>query len=358
MADSARGMTIVSFPKGWHPYQQCYARALQRHGIWAHEGKDFSNQWLSANKQQIDGVHFHWVEHLWQSPSYVQSLWSVLGVWVFCAAARRLGKQILWTVHNHRAHEDRNLIDDLGFKLIGSLADIIIVHSQWSKEMVTATLKPRGKVIVMPHGNFDGIFQWQRTREDMRAQHHLRPETALCGVIGGIRPYRGHELAIEATRQARGAFKLFIAGNYHDQRYVDSLRHLARDMPDVLIHPGHLTDQEYAETVRMCDVVLLPYAEITSSGALLSAWTLSRPVVMTSMPYFREFAPEHQAAGMVLKDNTPADIVASINTLLAIPHEQREAAARHEADRYPWAAVVQPVVEAMEEWRVQKGLRG
>src|SRR5205807_7429057 len=99
------------------------------------------------------------------------------------------------------------------------------------------------------------------------------PNVPVCGLIGGVRPYRGHEMAVAAIKRMGGQAQLLIAGNPIDDEYRRNVEAIAAGYPHIVCRMGTLTDTEYAEMVQACDVILLPYQGITGSAALLAAWT-------------------------------------------------------------------------------------
>lgn len=325
---------------------------MAAYGIEVQPGPEFTDRALVERAAEMDGVHFHWIEHLWDARSSLQRWRLLLGLSSYCRLARRLGKRILWTVHNHAGHEGVRWGDGFGFRTIARAADLIIVHSRWSGGHIRRMYRPAGEIACMPHGNFDGLYEPRRTPAEARAAYGLDDDRPVCGMIGGIRPYRGHELAIETVRQMGGRCQLLIAGHSLDERYRRRIMEIAACCPYIACHTGKLTDTQYAEMVCACDVILLPYWDITGSGALLSAWTLSRPVIMSDLPFFREFRPDDDAAGLIMGSRTSASLTECIGRMLTIPAAIRGAAARAEADKYHWHKVVKPVAEVLRRWGV------
>jgi glycosyltransferase involved in cell wall biosynthesis len=346
----AGGLLFECFPGGWHPYQELFARALVPYGYRFHPGDDFSDRTLATRAGDLAGIHFHWVEYLWGTSRPWTRAGRLFGLRSYCRLARRLGLRVVWTVHNHAGHEGAAWGDGIGFRIIARAADLVIAHSRWSEAHVRRALRPAGRVVYMPLGNFDGFYSPRRPPRDVRAAYGLADDRPVCGLIGGVRPYRGHELAVEAVRRMGGRVRLLIAGPAIDTGYQRSLQDLAASCPFVTFVPGKLTDAEYAEAVQACDIILLPYQAITGSAALLAAWTLGRPVVLSDLPYFRELCPADGMAGVILSGRSPELLAAAIDRVLAIPAAARQAAAWREADRYSWDQVIKPVADVLCSW--------
>lgn len=340
-------MRFICFPsRAWHAYQAEFARAIKPHGIDIVQGDDFTNHRLRQLAPGLAGIHFHFIHNMWLGPNPLASIKLLMGIDGYCRLAHRLGLRIVWTVHDLTRHGGPRWIDPRGFRTIARHADLVIVHSDLAGNIVRDRYRPRGRMIRMPHGNFDSVLQPRLTPDQTRAALGLLPTDAVVGVIGSLKPYRAHDRAIEAARLLGPKVKLLIAGSGSDADYARQVRAWAADAPNVVCRLENLDDAAYAQAIAACDAILLPYHEITGSGALLAAWTQSVPVVMSKLPFFEEFAPQNPAAGLVMDENTPAGLARTIERLLAFPAEVRRGAAAEENRKYDWNRLVVPVAQA------------
>ena len=120
--------------------------------------------------------------------------------------------------------------------------------------------------------------------------------------------------------------QLLIAGGSEFPDQVEEVHQLAKNVPSVKFDFREpLSDVEYAEAILACDAVLLPYRDITSSEALLSAWTVGRPVITTRLSYFEEYLQYTTPARLILVDpRTPEGFAAAICEMREYPGERRE----------------------------------
>src|SRR5437762_7391853 len=205
-------MLFECYPGGWHPYQEQFARAIAPYGVHFRPGDAFSDEALRSRADELDGIHFHWVEYLWTTSRWWNRPRLIWGLRSYCKLAKQLGKRIIWTVHNHTGHEGSKWGDWAGFRVVPRFADLTIVHSEWSEEYVRRKLRPAGEIIHMPLGNFDGYYKLGREPSDVRRALSLSPGVPVVGLVGGVRPYRGHELAIAAAKLLGRRCQLLIAG--------------------------------------------------------------------------------------------------------------------------------------------------
>ncbi len=344
-------LRIECFPnRGWHAYQELFARAIAPYGIDLCRGGDFSNNALASAGDALAGVNLQWAENLWAHGGWVSRLRAVGGLARYLDLAKRLGKPVIWTVHNHLPHRGATVTDRCGLRVVAKGSDVIIVHSRWSERYILDRYQPRGHVVLMPHGNFVGHYPTMLAPRETRASLGLDPDAPLCGMIGGIRANKRHEAAILAVKQLPGV-SLLIAGGSNDPHYLSGLRALAGGERRMRVVEGNLSDAQFGDYLRACDLVLFPYADITSSGALLAAWSAGRAVITSDLPLFREFVADvtvcDARAGRCLEHVEPGDWARVIHEMLTIPGPEREAMALATAERYAWDRVVIDAVQAI-----------
>ncbi|MBF6175560.1 glycosyltransferase [Nocardia blacklockiae] len=115
------------------------------------------------------------------------------------------------------------------------------------------------------------------------------------------------------------------------------LEQLATGLP---VHfAGHVSGREaVADMIAAADIALCPSPAETFGLAVLEALACGTPVVVPHDGAARELlgAP---ASGIEC-DGTPAGLARAVHTLLAFPADLRRRAARHSAERFPWARTV------------------
>jgi glycosyltransferase involved in cell wall biosynthesis len=331
---------------GWHAYQECFAQAVAPHGFVSKAGGEFSSAMLRESSADI--LHFHWIERLWDTPSLLGKVKCLVGIYRYLRLAKQLNKKIMWTVHNHYPHENNSFIDRVGLALFAKFSDLIITHSEWSKAWIIKRFSQAVKPIVMPHGNFKYVFSSVAGNKALLTDFGLSPEKFTSGMIGVIRPNRGHELAIEVAKTILDT-QLIIVGRNNDKAYFNDLKKLAAGCDNIVIREVDLSNDRYNELVALCDVVLLPYSDITTSGALLSSWTIGTPVITSNLPFFAEFCAQTNA-GISLSYNTALELKVAIEEFVILERSSTRENAIKEADKYDWEAVVKPVTKHMLNW--------
>jgi beta-1,4-mannosyltransferase len=325
------------------PYLPLFYGALHPYGIVPVDTWTMTAAWMRANNADV--LHVHWPESLWrrQGKNLLARLRGVRRLQACLAAARAAGKPVVWTVHNHQPHERGDWIDRWGHRVFEQYVDLFICHSQHSAQVMQARGRIGADRLVMPMGRWDTL-PTARQRDDVLRELGLDPELPVVSCIGGLRGYKGLVTACRAVAACPRPIQFIVGGRVHKHTDVAAITTEMARLPRAHLLARNLSDQEYADLVAASDAVLLTYTDVTTSAALLAAWTLGTGAVTSAAGYFRELIPHGSPAGVVCEDG---NFAAAIDRYLDIPREIRQREARMMADRYPWNRCVLPVVEWM-----------
>lgn len=371
---------VVSLPGRGdpNPYVDLFYDALLPHGIELVGKLIFEETWLKDNLKNFDAIHLHWPEHLWRNyrtdslkrlrtsgvpggwrtANYVENHfrryfnkkkidWFEKNVLFL----KGQGKKILYTWHNVEPHEGGSHVDWLGNQVLAENADLIIFHSSWAENECRKSHAIKAKTVIMPHGNYDGVYPPPRDRDVVARELGLDPALPTVGCLGAIREYKGVDVACDAVAQLGGAVQFLCAGKPYQEFDFESFRKKAEKSPGTVIVPRMITDQEFSDYANVCDALLLPYKVVTGSGALLAALTLGRGVVASDLPFFREILCGVPNAGFLVKPDNANELASGIEAYLNVPPEVRAKSARCLADNYNWRDVVLPVVAGLSSFR-------
>ena len=340
------------------PYTVAFYEAIKPFGVVPVMAFVPEARWVRAHAQEVDGLHIHWPEGLWRRRTHgslAAQLKKTLSLRRVLRAARAAGLKIIWTIHNHSHHEGSTWLDRYCYRLLAAHVDLFICHSRWSAGVITAAYRPSGRVIVMPHGSFPGVYPQPRSREVVLRDLGLSADRPTICAVGNIRIYKGLDVARDAVVRLNGAVQLIIAGRTSGRPVdVEDLRRSLTAANCGIVIDRPLSTQEFADVVSVSEAVLLPYRNITTSGVLLTAWTLGRGVVASDGPYFTEIAaPEPDAARLFATGDAGA-MSDAIREYLTIPAGRRTAAATRMAGLYAWDRCVQPLREVFESWERER----
>jgi glycosyltransferase involved in cell wall biosynthesis len=359
---------VSSYPtRAANPYLRLFYDHLRPHGIELVGTFLPTRRWLRARKADFDVLHFHWPEWLvrpevdayrfirgfrgsWQVRQLMRKVapWHRIGEYgAFVDEARASGKCIVWTCHNLEPHEGASWPVRQSFRALARATDLVIYHDEQTRVRCEALYAPRGCFVVMPHGNYEGVYPPARPAAEVRRRLGLPATAPLLLCVGQIRPYKGLDVACAAVAGLEGRVSLLVAGAAPVVPYARHVRSLLRELPGSVIIEKELTEQEFADVVAASDVVLLPYRTVTGSGVLLAALTLGRGVVASDVPFFADVLRGHPAAGRVFEPGDARALACSVMRFLEVPAAERETAARRLASRFDWGEIVPPVARAL-----------
>jgi glycosyltransferase involved in cell wall biosynthesis len=332
-----------------NPYLRLFYRALEPWQVVVPDRLPVNNARLRELAAEIDVLHLHWwPDGIWRSSGggFFRRLHGLIGFSRWLRLARRLGKKIIWTIHDLESHDGSDFLDRWGYRMLVSHADLCIFLDEEARRqgMRRFGCRPE-KTMVILHGNYDGEYPPPADRRATRTALGLDPKrpTLLC--FGVARPYKGYDLAIDAMRQLPPTFQLVVAGHVLDLEYGKLLQRKAGDDPRVRLVLRELSAQESSNYMSASDCVLLPYRRITGSGVLMAAFSLGRGVVASDFAFFRSALAQEPDAGVLFRPADPADLAAAVQRFFAAPLAVRHAAARRVADQQAWSEVVRPVGE-------------
>jgi beta-1,4-mannosyltransferase len=281
---------VAVFPDmaAYNPYQSLVQEALGRRGIDVVDaGARLTPGWVrEAAGRGVTAVHLHWLELLaFDSKRRFAPILDVartLRLWLTLRLLRRAPVSVVWTVHNLKPHEgSRPVLYRLLERQAARTADALLVHSRYAAEMVQRELSPRGRIAVAPHGHYlDSYPQTAHSREELRQRYGLAPDGFVFLLFGQVRPYKRVAEAVRTFKGLDGArLAVLVAGNPKDEGTREELEILAAQDDRVALELRWIGDEEVEGLHRASDAIVLNYPEIFSSGALLLAWSLGRPVV-------------------------------------------------------------------------------
>ncbi len=332
--------------KSKNPYCQLFYQALSEHNVNFIYGNTFNDKWI-FRQNDVQWLHVHWPEGFWRySQGQIGGVLRGLSAFYFLLRKiKKKGLLLSWTVHNISHHEGVSLADRIGYLLLSRYSDLMICHSEYTKKEIVNRWKPKTQPIVMPHGNYNGIYPDPDPKSEIFNKLQLNPNLPVVSCIGVIREYKGIDIAVKSILRKKKRFQLLIAGKPHEDYKIGKLLSISQENENIVIIPESLSDKQLSNFYSITDIALFPYRKVTGSGALLTALTFGCAVVASDLPYFREIIGNYPNAGRLFKVGDSDALAEAINHHLDIPIETRCTAAINLANMYSWTNVVKPVAE-------------
>jgi glycosyltransferase involved in cell wall biosynthesis len=241
--------------------------------------------WLRSGCAGV--VHLHWLDPwiapvLWARSPRVAG-WRAALLVAQVRVLRLLGARVVLTLHNLHSHESADPAREvLVLSRLAAAASTVLAHSDGAARRICQTYPHmhRGRVTVVPHPNYDGCYappQQVMTALPVEAGPRLN-----VLYFGHIRPYKGVEQAVAAVQGLRRPdVRLTVAGRVADPSLAAQLEQAAAADDRIVLELGAVEDERVFPLFAAADVVIVPFRRTLSSGSIVLALTLGRPVITT-----------------------------------------------------------------------------
>jgi beta-1,4-mannosyltransferase len=288
-----------------NPYQRLLYDGLSREGAVLVESKNLGLGWLWRSRGEIDVLHFHWPEIYYRhrgasTPLALGLSWVRLGLFALrLLVARAAGYSVVWTVHQVRPHESPSpLLDRVGTFVLARAAHLLVAHDQPTADQAAEEFGQARRPRLVAHGSYVGVYPTGRSRAEVRAELGLPEDAFVLLSFGHLRRYKGLDLllgAFSSTDDSLPDAQLVLAGLAVDGAEGEAVTAAAERDARVVPLLGFVPDERVAELFGAADVVVLPRGDGGTSGALILALSLGRPVVAADVPVYSELLGEPPA---------------------------------------------------------------
>jgi len=241
-------------------------------------------------------IHVHW---LYIFPFNFVMKW----FYYFC---KFLGIKIVWEMHNIVAHSNKPN-DYKASKWFFEHVDGIIFHSKYDIEQAQELLKVKNnkKFVIIPHGNFNNAYPNIISKEKAREILNIPQDKKVILCFGFIRKNRGYEYLLEATKDLED-IDVIIAGKIQDKDIYNYLTNEKKLRKNLHVYGKWIADDEIQIYFNACDIVVIPYTNITTSGVIPLAYAFKKPVITTEIGGIKEVVVNGETGLLIPPHNSEA----------------------------------------------------
>ena len=347
----SRPFRIASFPPviQENPYQRLLYGGLAPLGFELEGDNRLKVGWLLRRGGRRTILHFHWLQGYYAYPAASFRLrlsLSWLRLVLFATrltVARVRGCRIVWTVHQVYPHEATSRALDRAAALVMSrMSSVLLAHDCETAKRAEKELRlPRGRVSVVQHGSYVGVYPAGRSRNVVRTELGLDETTFVFLAFGHVRAYKDIQLLVDAFTATEGSLPnaaLIVAGVAMDEEAGAVVRRAAE--VDGRIHRllEFVPDERVAELFDASDVAVLARGDGGTSGALILALSLGLPVIAANTALYAEVVgPE--GAGLFFEPGDLRSLRSAFETFVsegAASARERRAIASAQAAKLRW----------------------
>ncbi len=337
-------MKVIHYPRNTgNPYQRLLCRGLSANEI---ECSYFNGGILKFVKFSLlgrgDVLHLHWIHGLVLSGSIPVVLIRLAFFYLGLLVWRLRLKRLVWTVHNLENHRRvRVALEFWHARIVSKFCTSITVHGISAVNIVADKFGVRrNKLFVVPHGNYDGAIRMIRS-----LSIRDRSEGTKFLFFGKVRFYKGVVELLEAFQSLPGPHQLRVLGEVRPEGLKTECESIAARDSRVELEFRLFSDSELADALEACDVVVLPFRDVFTSGSLLMALTAGRCVVASRSGLIPEYVDSDSA--FLFDPSESGALLRALKKAVADPNlPLKGVVCRKVADQYDWKTMGRRLLEA------------
>lgn len=266
-----------------------------------------------------------------------------LDLWLMLFLRRR-GVPVVLTVHDLLPHDTGDQFRAPFLRLYRQV-DAIICHSEHIRQRLVDEFDvPAARIDVIPHGPFFYDLP-ASTAASAPGLETLSPDELTVLWQGIVLPYKGLDLLLEtwARVEAAGVRATLVVVGTGSAQLLGELRAQAVRLGLKRLHLElrFVSAEELVAFYRRADIVVYPYRNITTSGALATGLSLGKTILASDLPVFRELLLDGRDA-LLVAPGDPEALAAGLLRLLDEPALRAQLAAsvaRMQFGEASWASI-------------------
>jgi beta-1,4-mannosyltransferase len=344
----------VAFVPVWHgnPYHVELVKSLGAVGVDVLCPQSLKTLYrdVLAGAEKVDVLHLHALPSFGWSP---RSLARYALSYCRLVRLRELGIRLVWTVHNFRNHDSKNwLIEDHAGRRFSPRLHALIVHGDAAKQIVESRWRGcvSDQLRVIPHGNYIRSYKNDIPTREARALLGSDPSNLVFLFMGLIRPYKGVAEMVKAFRAcADSNARLVIAGRPVDAAIGNEVELSIEGDSRIRFVPGHVNDDDIQIYMNACDVVVLPYKRVFTSGTAVLAMSFGKPCIAPRVGCVPDMLDDEGA--VFFDPEAKRDLERAFRRVLACP-ERLPGMGRHNLERakgWDWGGIGRATAAVYEQ---------
>lgn len=255
--------------------------------------------------------------------------------------------KIVYTVHNVLPH-DTGERHRLSYGRLYRLADRLICHDVTAKQRLVDEFEcDPSRISVIPHGQLL-VPSHTTTQATARQRLGIPQNIRLVLWQGILRPYKGVEFLLRAWQQVNQTTpdaRLAIVGT-GDEQLLQEVRKLVAELglsASVDLALRFVSVSELEDVHMAADILVYPYAEATTSGALLTGIGYGKAIIASRLPAFEQIL-HHGDDGLLVSYGDTNQLANELCMLIADVGlcERLAACLRHNRNQEPgWDLIAQ-----------------
>ena len=251
---------------------------------------------------------------------FVHSFPSIRFMKIFVSFAKFIGYKIVWTGHSiYQPEKKERSIKKT--KWFYEHSDLRFIHHKAHLKLLKdiVGINEIGKIKMIFHPLFD-IYPNTVSKREARKKLGVPENKKVMLILGDIKEYKGIKYLIDAAKNLGNRYYLIIAGRSSDENLIKYIEQKQSKMNNIKLVNHYIPQEEVQYYMNACDIFVLPYTLIWTSGAVKLAYAFSRPVVSTQVGTMPEVVTDE--TGILVKPRDAHALAEGIEKLFSMDYEQ------------------------------------
>ena len=318
-----------------NPYQKLLADTLKLHGVDVVFSRVFPKfSWLLKNRRTMQVIHIHWPSALYRTGRLISI--GVLVLLVRIMWAKIFGYRLIWTVHNILPHEsDSPFWNHFFRRFLVRFSDGIIGHCEFALLEIQRRFGKAKRSMVIPHGNYMDYYPQKPDRIFSREKLGISKDAFVFLIFGRLRDYKGIEGLIDQLILLEHNVTLVIAGKGSVSHVIQ--KRVRGTNVTLKLYCDFIPDDEVPTFFAVADVMVAPYVQVLTSGAIVLGLSMGVPIVAPAIGCLPELVDEN--VGILYDPADPLGLVSALRKSLNLDLSLMSKAAEKKAGELEWAKI-------------------
>ena len=266
---------------------------LSKHLIsndWAQKTFNFKIYNLFRFRKEVKILWFHWPNSHWRSKFFLIKFIKIIRFFIYIYLASFLGYKLIWSAHNVLPHSHFNSkLELLLRRIFVRKQDLVIGHAKNTYRMLINKGIFAKKYILALHGNYEDYYNSFDLKINRTSLGFSEKDIILLLNSGG-KNYKDALVFIKIFLKNKYTnIKLLVYGK-DIMSQIDVVNH-----NDIKFVGGFLSNEKISSFMQLCNYVVLPYRQITTSGAFFLSITFDKPVIAQNIDFFLQHVTDDTA---------------------------------------------------------------
>lgn len=265
-----------------YDYTKCLYSALRACGADV-QGCELSYRSMMPRARRGEVVCMHWPSFEYYEPkSVIRTYVKLLRFVALMALFRARGLKFFWIAHNLYPHDGGRdvLAHRIARRVVIAFSSWVGAHSEAAELSIQKEFGvPKERLVRLERGSWMSMYPNRVSREEARRKLQVAPDAYVFLFFGLCKEYKNLTELVRSHREIADGSLLWIVGKFQSEEYYNEVASAAAGHPNIWMNNGRVEDDDLQFYFNACDVAVLPYKRILSSGTVYSALGFGRPVV-------------------------------------------------------------------------------